>query len=105
MLDWPELDALFGELREQNEERWKQAEELREQFGRLGPQFETVGRQWDELQVRNLLQTLNERLLGGLGTLELVQSGGGIEFIAGLLWPPSIDPRAADEELSRDGVY
>lgn len=104
MTDWPELDTLVEELRAQNEERWRQTQELHEQLSQIQAQLEVVGRQYDELQVRELLQEINERLLGGLGTLESMHGGKGLEFVAALVWPLHCDPRSIPAELG-DGVY
>lgn len=104
MMEWPELDALVDEIRVGNEERWRQTQELHEQLGQIQAQLEVVGRQYDELQVRQLLQEINERLLGGLGTLESMHGGKGLEFVAALVWPQHCDPRSMAAEQP-DGVY
>ena len=96
--EWPELDTLAAELREQSHEGWQQVDELRSQFEPLNAQKDLIASQCVELRVRELLQSINTRILGGLGTLEIVQAGAGLELIHGLVWSPHIDPRRHADE-------
>src|SRR4051794_33798656 len=105
MNEWPELDALVQELREANEERWKTAEELRQQLQALQPHVEVLSRQFEDLQVDAHLRLLNERMLAGLGSVELVHAGTGIEFLAALVWPAHVHPAETAHESSTGEVY
>ena len=105
MIEWPELDALLEELRADNDERWQAAQELRKQFEQLQTQLQVLAQQYDALHVHDALQALNDRLLSGMGTIEMVQSGVGIEYVAALVWPASFDPRVSADESTRQGLY
>lgn len=104
-MEWPELDALLEEMQAEDAERWQAAQELRKHFEQLQPQIQVVAQQYETLQVQASLQALNDRLLSGMGTVELVHSGVGIEFIASLVWPAYVDPRGAAEESAKEGLY
>jgi hypothetical protein len=104
MDDWAELDALVEELRQEDVERWHQLDELRIQLGTLQPISEVITRQFSELQVDAHLGAINDRLLGGFGSVEVVHSGAGIEYAAALVWPAHVGPHAPPEE-SEGGVY
>jgi hypothetical protein len=105
MIEWPELDALVEELRAQHEERWRGMEELRTQLEQLQTQLQLVVQQVELLQVRETLRLLNERLLGGMGWIEMIESGAGIEYTAALIWPSVADPRAPAGEPDKQGMY
>jgi hypothetical protein len=105
MEDWTELEELAGELRQQDEERWKQLDELRQQFEALQPHVEVIKRQFSELEVDAHLHALNQRLLGGLGSVEMIHSGAGLEYIAALVWPAHVSPQAAPEGAAAEGAY
>jgi hypothetical protein len=104
MDDWSELDDLVNELRQQHEERWQRLDDLRQQFSALQPHVDVIGRQVSDLAVDDHLHAVNQRLLGGLGSVETVRSGAGVEYIAALLWPAHIAPTAAPDAPG-DGVY
>ena len=104
-MDWPELDALLDELRAGNDERWQEAQELRKQFEQLQSRLQVLAEQYTGLQVHETLQMLNDRLLSGMGTIEMVHSGVGIEYIAALVWPAYFDPRASGDDASKEGLY
>lgn len=103
MLEWPELETLLEECRSANEERWRQAEELSTQLAQLRPSLDIISRQYTELRILAALEAINARLLGGLGSIEILH-GAGIEYVVGLAWPPAADPRASAEDAARDGV-
>lgn len=104
MADWPELDALAQEIREQNDARWQQTDTLRRHFQELRGQHGLAADQFASLKVQELLEVINEQVLAGLGTVEVVQSGAGMEVLAALAWPAFCDPRVS-EESSDAGVY
>ena len=102
MDDWPELDALVEELQQANEERWKTAQDLRQQLQMLQPSKSRCYRaSLKALQVDAHLRLLNERLLAGLGSVELIHAGTGIEYVAALVWPAHVHPgeRAGEPEV------
>lgn len=105
MNDWPELDALCEELRQANEEQWKRTEELRQQLNSLQPHLDLIAQQFHDLQVDEHLRALNDRLLGGLGSVEIIHGGVGIEYAAGLLWPGHVHPQAEDEDAAAEDMY
>jgi hypothetical protein len=105
MDDWPELDELIQELQQANEERWQRTQELRQQLDGLQPQLELVELQFRALQVDEHLRLLNERALGGLGNVEVVHGGVGIEYAAALVWPPHIHPGVDGGQPDEEGVY
>jgi hypothetical protein len=94
--DWAELEQLIEELRSANQERWTLMETTRQQLAGLQPHLDVISRQYEALEIERHLREMNERLLGGLGNVEVVQSGMGIEFIAALIWPASLGPAEAD---------
>lgn len=104
MDDWSELEELVNDLEQRYEERWRQLAELRQQMAALQSHLEIIRRQFDELEVDAHLQALNQKLLGGLGSVEMIHSGAGIEYIAALVWPAHIVPQDI-QDASEDGVY
>jgi hypothetical protein len=105
MNDWPELDALYEELRQANEEHWKRTQELREQLSSLQPHLEVIASQFQELQVDEHLRAINDRLLGGLGSVEIVHGGVGIEYAAALVWPGHVHPQAEGQQTAPEDIY
>jgi hypothetical protein len=91
--DWHELDLLVEELRAVHGESWQRTEQLRQQMSGLQPHLEIIAQQYEELAVASHLTTLNERLLAGMGSVELIESGMGFEHVAALVWPSQLDPR------------
>jgi hypothetical protein len=105
MNDWPELDALVQELQQANEERWRKTDELRQQISGLQTQLGVITQQFEALQVDGHLRALNDRLLGGLGSIEIVHGGVGIEYAAALVWPGHVHPRSDDEQPVEESMY
>ena len=105
MDDWPELDALIQELREANEERWRRTDDLRQQLAGLQPQLEVISRQFQDLRIDEHLRAINDRMLGGLGSVEIVQGGVGIEYAAALVWPGHVHPQDEANESVQESMY
>ncbi len=105
MDDWPELDALIQELREANEERWRRTDELRQQLAGLQPQLEVISRQFQDLRIDEHLRSINDRMLGGLGSVEIVQGGVGIEYAAALVWPGHVHPQGEADDSAQESMY
>jgi TolA-binding protein len=105
MNDWPELDALVEELRNAQAERWNRIQELRQQLQGLQPHLEVLRRQFEDLQIDAHLRALNDQMLAGLGSVELVSAGTGIEYLAALVWPAHVHPHAAEEEADEGVLY
>jgi hypothetical protein len=95
--NWAELELLIEELRSANQERWTRMEAMRLQLAGLQPHLDVISRQYEALEIERHLREMNDRLLGGLGNVEVVHSGMGIEFIAALIWPASLGPAEADD--------
>jgi hypothetical protein len=102
--DWQELEGLVEELRSAREESWQRAEQLRQQMSSLQPHLEIIARQYEDLGVAAHLGRLNEKLLAGMGSVEVIESGLGFERVAALVWPAQIDPRDRDGSES-DGYF
>src|SRR6476469_9128197 len=100
MDEWPELDALVEELHKAHEERWRTAQDLRQQLAMLQPHVEVLSRQFEELQVEAHLRLINERILAGLGSVELVHAGTGIEYLGALVWPAHVHPAEGEAQPS-----
>jgi hypothetical protein len=105
MNDWPELDAVYAELRQANEERWRRTDELRQQLAELQPQIDVISRQFVDLRVDEHLRSINDRLLAGLGSVEVVYGGVGIEYAAALVWPGHAHPIEEIDGPSEDSMY
>jgi hypothetical protein len=105
MSDWPELDALYEELRRENEERWRRTDELRQRLAELQPQIDIISHQFSDLQVDQHLRSINDRLLAGLGSVEVVYGGVGIEYAAALVWPGHAHSQAVGDEAADEAMY
>src|SRR5712692_7412077 len=105
MDDWPELEALIQELQQANEDRWRRTQELRQQLDGLQPHLELIEQQFRALQVDEHLRLLNDRALGGLGSVEIVHGGVGIEYAAALVWPPHVHPQVEGEQTDEECLF
>jgi hypothetical protein len=97
---------LVAQIREENSVGWQRSMAVRAQASALQAHIELIAGQYDALQIENCLRDLNQELLAGLGNVELVHAGMGLERVAALTWPADIHPRAsAETERPEDGVY
>jgi len=104
--DWPELAELIARIEEGAAEGWQRASQVRAQAAGLAPHVVGLAQQFVDLGVDVHLRQLNERLLGGLGSVELVEGGMGVERIAALVWPADIHPQPASSEAEQgEGLY
>lgn len=103
--EWPELTELVEQVRSDNAEGWQRTERLRQELGGLQPHLELIAAQFAELDIEGHLRLLNERLLAGMGNLESIHSGMGIERVAALAWPVDFHPQQTGEETARSGMF
>jgi hypothetical protein len=105
MDNWPELDALYEELRRENEEHWRRTDELRQKLAELQPQIDIISQQFGDLQVDQHLRSINDRLLAGLGSVEVIYGGVGIEYAAALVWPGHAQTQAEGDDSADEAMY
>ena len=103
--DWPELAQLVSEIIELDAEGWRRSSEVRSQANSLSLHVAAVEQCFTELDIGSHLRILNERLLAGVGSVELVEGGMGIERIASLVWPSEIHPQPTPGSEQAAGMY
>jgi len=104
--DWPELAELIARIEEAGADGWQRASQVRAQAAGLAPHVEGLAQQFVDLGVDAHLRQLNERLLAGLGSVELIVGGMGVEWVAALVWPADIHPQPPPSEVEEgEGLY
>ena len=103
--EWPELAELVAQIEGLESEGWKRSAEVRTQTSGLALHIASLAQCFADLEVDTHLRLLNDKLLGGLGSVELIQGGMGVERIAALVWPSDIHPQPPTGEEQAEGVY
>ncbi len=96
--EWPELAQLASELENLGAVGWRRSSEVRSQADGLLLHIAAVEQCFGELEISAHLRLLNEHLLAGVGSVELVEGGMGVEReIASLVGLPRSTASPAGE--------